>query len=83
MTDVCVRDHSENLKKLQSAKVSYIDRACCQGRKSSGLGLLDRSEELVSESRLMTPVVGDRKIYDFIPSQKIGNGSPGSWNPPY
>jgi hypothetical protein len=35
------------------------------------MGLLDRSNELVSEPKLMTPVVGDRKIHDFIPAQKI------------
>jgi hypothetical protein len=39
------------------------------------MGLPDRSDELLSEPKLMTPVFGDRKLYDFIPAQKIENGS--------
>jgi hypothetical protein len=48
-------------------KAYYADPHEIRSGESSGVWLLDRSAKLVSESRLMTPVLGDRKIYDFIP----------------
>jgi hypothetical protein len=76
-----LKNHSESLKKLQSAKVYYMPTARYRGGKSSGMGLLDRSGELVSESRLVTPVFGDRKLYDFVPAQKMEMGPPGLESP--
>jgi hypothetical protein len=55
-------------------KAYYADPLEIRAGESSGMELLDRSHELVSESTLMTPVFGDRKIYDFIPVQKMETG---------